>query len=208
MHIKMKWKLLAVAACLVAMPLSAQARVEESTETGDDYEITYPIVYTDDKAAEENINGDIYFTYLKKFKEAVPASDKSVFKYEVKSEDDDVLSLMITIGNYMDGAAHGNYTVYGAVYDKHTGERLPLEHYLQITVEDLQDYYADHTYTHDGRQVTSFLAAPERVSTEYYRLSDGSIGLIYEPYELASYANGAPVIQFSAQDVAQFDQQD
>lgn len=50
-----------IAALLVALSLStASAMVGSGTDKGTNYEMTYPLVYVDDKQAQDRINQDIY----------------------------------------------------------------------------------------------------------------------------------------------------
>ena len=184
---------------------TAFASVEEHIDNEMSYEMSYPIVYTNNKAIQDKINQDIYH-YIISFKDDYKAGKfyEGKFSYEVKFEDDNYVSLTITDYRYNLGAAHGLSAVYGIVYDKNTGQKLPLSHFLKVTLYDLDLMFGSRLYNYSGTNIkheeTNFWK-PERVSADYYLLGNGGIALIYRPYELSSYADGATTIRFSAKDV-------
>lgn len=90
--------LIALLLYCILVPLSlVSASVYEETDSAINYTMSYPIVYLDhSQEAQDRINSDIY-NYIYAFK-ADYNDGKFIngsFKYEVKYEDDDVLSLMI-----------------------------------------------------------------------------------------------------------------
>ncbi len=177
--------------------LPAEAMVEQGEEKGTDYTMKYPLVYVDDSGAQDAINADIN-GYLDNFRQAMEENDFVVggaTTYAVKYEDEDVLSLTFT--DYRNnGGAHGMYVVYGLNYDKHTGERLALDNFLQVTVEDLQGEVKKNLFDGgENRTVFHWNQTVRRVPEDYYLLGKGGIALIFQPYELGPYAAGAMTIR-------------
>lgn len=188
------------------------ASVEEYLDVGINYEMSYPIVYTKDKAAQDKINQDIYH-YIATFKNDYDAGKffKGSFSYKVKFEDNDYISLTITDYRYNMRSAHGYSKMYGVVYDKSTGRRLPLSHFLKITLQDLNLVYApSKVYTegayglNEGDKVTGWDWAPKRISEDYYLLGNGEIALIYQRYEISYGDAGQTSIRLSTEEVDYF----
>ncbi|WP_196605208.1 RsiV family protein [Pectinatus haikarae] len=159
----------------------------------------YPIVRTADFDASYKINKDIEL-YLADMRAAFDSSDDvtSSFSYKLHYEDSQTLSLTFNEYRYHDHAAHGSYYIHGAVYDKTTGEQVPLEHYLVFTPQQLQESIDNNTAKIYGGDGTASLSADEiskitYIPADYYLLKrpDGMyIGLLYPPYELAPWAAG------------------
>ena len=186
------------------------ASVVNNIDEGINYRINYPIVYTNDQTAQDKINQNIQghvTTFKTDFDEG--RFFGGAFSYEVKFEDDDYISLTMTDSRYEFGAAHGYYGVYGIVYDKHTGEKLPLSRFLKITTDDLQNLSKSHFYNSIDEEISLDYSEwtdnqPIRVSEDYYFLGDGGIALIYQIYELAAYAEGSTTIRLSGNEVEYF----
>lgn len=182
------------------------AFVEKHIDKQINYEMEYPIVYTNNKAAQDKINQDIYH-YIAAFRDDFKAGKfyNGKFFYEVKFEDNDYVSLVITDYRFTRGAAHGGAKKIGVVYDKKTGRKLPLSHFLKITLNDLLPIYRINLYDGGGKKFSNAgFSDPKRVSEDYYLLGNGGIALIYREYELAAYAAGSPTIRLSAEEVDWF----
>lgn len=180
--------------------------------------MSYPIVYTNDKAAQDKINQDIYH-YIAAFRDDYNAGKfyKGNFSYAVKFENDDYISLTITdfrtpIKAMM--ASQDHYVVYGVVYDKNSGQKLPLSHFVKLTLQDLKFLYSpNEVYCEDsleaypynilGHKITGwdFKNVPSRVSEDYYLLGNGGIALIYHKYEIAHGMAGPTSIRLSAEQI-------
>ena len=197
-------KIFLLTALFILQMSTAFASVEEHIDKGVNYEMSYPIVYTNNKAAQDKINQDIYH-YIAAFRNDFNAGKflRGSFSYQVRFEDDNYISLTITDARFNPRYEHGNHDVYGVVYDKQTGRKLPLSHFLHVTVSDLQSFYRDHFYTENGKKIYGMFSL-EKVSDSYYLLGNGGIALIYQPYVLASYAEGATTIRLSAEEVDYF----
>ena len=183
------------------------ASVGTNTDRGVNYEMSYPIVYTNNKAIQDKINQDIYH-YIAAFRDDYNAGKfyKGWFSYELKLETDDYISLTITDSRYNMGAAHSREFVCGVVYDKHTGKKLPLSHFLKVTVADLKNFYRGHLYDSSGNKINGWAEGfgSNKVSDDYYLLGNGGIALIYQPYALDAYAYGATTIRLTREEVEYF----
>ena len=182
------------------------ASVENHTDNGVNYEMSYPIVYTNNKAAQDRINQDIYH-YIAAFRDDFNAGKfyKGWFSYKVRLENNEYVSLTIKDMRYNMGAAHANHVVYGLVYDKNTGRRLPLSHFLKITVNDLRYFYGGHLYSEGGEKIENLnWSAPERVPEDYFLLGNGGVALIYGVNELYSSSSGATTIRLNREEVEYF----
>ena len=182
------------------------ASVGTNTANGVNYKMSYPIVYTNNKVVQDKINQDIYH-YIATFRDDYNAGRfyKGWFSYDVKFENDDYVSLTITDTRYNMRAAHENYHVYGIVYDKHTGRKLPLSYFLKVTLSDLKNIYSGRLYNKSGNKLkASKFNIPERISEDYYLLGNGGIALIYRPFELGAFSDGATTIRLTSEEVDYF----
>ena len=184
---------------------TAFASVGTNTDNGVNYEMSYPIVYTNNKAVQDKINQDIYH-YIAAFRDDYNAGKfyKGWFSYKLKFENDDYVSLTITDSRYVMKAAHPNAFVRGVVYDKHTGRKLPLSHFLKITVADLKWFYDNHLYNSSGKKIDGWKWGSNEVSENYYLLGNGGIALIYQKYQLSNGADGATTIRLTREEVEYF----
>lgn len=185
---------------------TASASVGTNTDNGINYEMSYPIVYTDNKEIQDKINQDIYH-YIAAFRDDFNAGRfyKGWFSYELRFENDEYISLTIKDSRYSMGAAHEHYNVYGVVYDKHTGKKLPLSHFLKITLADLKWFYGSHLYNSAGNRIkANEFNIPKRVSEDYYLLGNGCIALVYRNFELGAFSDGATTIRLTQEEVDYF----
>ena len=186
---------------------TAFASVEDHLNCGMNYEMSYPIVYTNDKAAQDKINQDIYH-YIATFRDDFQAGKfyKGKFSYDVKFENDKYISLTV-IDDRIDSPRSGgrnHYKLYGVVYDKKTGNKLPLSHFLKITLEDLSWLCITNLYNDSGYNLENTYKKPDQISEDYYLMGNGGIALIYQTWRLSVYSDGATTIRLSAEEVNYF----
>ena len=174
----------------------ADANIWTARETGDYYELIYPVFECDDPIIKEAINADIY-TRASRTADAARRNYTTRFRYELKMENAHYLSLVFFPSSYEEGAAHSMYTGVGVVYDKTTGEKVPLSHFADVTVEDLiRLQRAGHFLHVDGTPIPKehIQGRPSHVPEDYYITSWGQIGVLFPPYALASFADGVTAI--------------
>lgn len=190
--------------CLVILQTSTVfASVEKHIDKQINYEMEYPIVYTKNQAAQNKINQDIY-KHIATFRNDYNSGKfyKGKFYYQVKFENSNYISLTVSDSRYNMGAAHNQYFVYGLVYDKNSGRKLPLSNFVKITLKDLKSVADYHLYNESGTKIELLhFHKIEHVSNDYYLLGNGGIALIYQPYELASFADGATTIRLTQQEI-------
>ena len=162
--------------------------------------LSYPLVYTANETAQYNINTDIA-----KYVEAAKATYYHGGAYSVRTkyivtyEDDNVVSIILKRFDDFRGA-HPVDRCYALVYDKQTGNRIPLNNFIQIdSVTQLNKFLQTRkfpVYNYRYERLYAF-HKPTRISSDYYLMGSGIIGLLYQPYELASYSNGMVTIVFT-----------
>jgi len=196
---------------VLGLTLSAQAEVRTLTEESGAYKLTYPAVVTENAAAQQRINTDILkcvreykreVRFGKPAEENTPRAYTGFIDYKVVRDDEKLLSLLLYKYRYT-GGAHGTTVVDGLVYDKQNGVRLPLEKFLRITPEELREEVTRALYTlEDGQLIAKEGYWPQeltKVPQDYYIDKDGTVGLIFQQYEIAPYAAGITVARLTAE---------
>lgn len=167
--------------------------------------LVYPVVYTENKQAENKINKDIS-AMVHKMKNAYDNGKlyTASMSYDVTYEDADVVSIMLTRDSISNPTAvHGYYWREGIVYNKKTGERIPLYNYVRIKDAEQLMYglYGNviNEFTQSGKRVWYFHDNTwkiKSVSESYVLLGRGKIALLYPPYAAGPYADGTISIEF------------
>lgn len=197
---------------LLPWPVSS-ASVYEEKDSAINYTMSYPMVYLDhNQEAQDRINSDIY-NYIGAFRTDYYNGKfvNGFFKYEVKYEDDDVLSLMIIDYRYY-GGAHGLEKGIGLNYSKKTGQRLPLPYFVRLRPGDISKVFSLPIYNRRNQHIpyritkdfTPYTKDHKGITDNFYLMGNGAIALIYQPYELAPYASGITHIVISAKYVDYF----
>lgn len=175
------------------IPVSANATVTAGYEQKVNWIATYPIVSIDNNpTAQDVINQDLN-RYLEQLRSDFRNGRYYICKewYKVRYEDANLLSISIYqirlpyLGN-------GNHTrSYDIVYDKNTGQRIPLYNYVHVTPNDLEYYRGGHTYNYmdrhldrrtDSRRITY-------VPENYFLLGGGVVCVVFQPYQIGSGAD-------------------
>lgn len=200
----MKKYILLLIGCLVLLPLSIQGKVVTGTQVNMNLSLSYPLVYTDNETAQYNINTDIA-----KYVEAAKATYYHGGAYSVRTkyivtyEDDHVISIIIKRSDDFRGA-HTVDRYNALVYDKITGNKIPLSNFIQIdSATQLNEFLQTRKFpvlNYKYERIYNFYM-PKRISSDYYLMGDGIIGLLYQPYELSSYANGMTTIVFTPETI-------
>ena len=120
--------------------------------------------------------------------------------YTVHYEDDDVLSLSLHFLRLPYGANGNHVTSYDLVYDKTTGERIPLENYVRITLTDLKQYLGGHSYDAQGEKLRSINSDYiKTVPDNYFLEGNGVVCLVFQPYQLAAGCFGNCYVRLEPQ---------
>lgn len=205
----------------VGMAGSTQAFVIDGHQEANHLKMTYPLVYVDNQQAQDKINTDIAsYVYAAKAQFDIQSKRNTDetrpttldMTYTVTYEDNDFVSLTLTPYLYT-GGAHGNYHQFGLVYNKHTGEAVPLSYFIHIKDgAQLQAALTQGlvTFSSQSTVITNSQEYPKDinfVSEDYILNGNGSISLIYAPYELGPYSMGATRINFSREAINEFNTQ-
>lgn len=93
-----------------------------------------------------------------------------------------------------------NVTSYDLVYDKTTGERIPLENYVRITLTDLKYYLWGHSYDAQGEKLRSINSDYiKTVPDNYFLEGNGVVCLVFQPYQLAAGCFGNCYVRLEPQ---------
>ena len=117
----------------VMLAVPTYATVVTGSQSDVNMELKYPLVYTNNMFAQKAINTDLanYVLYAKSV-----YYDQHAYQvkqnYKVTYEDAQVVSILLTTYHYHAGSAHGMYNTKGLVYNKITGQRIPLYNYVKI----------------------------------------------------------------------------
>lgn len=189
----------------------ASASVQTGSIQKINLDLKYPLVYTKNQTAQKKINQDIATWVYNSKRDYDNGEFLSVeTQYEVTYEDDSVISIMFVNLSYPAGVAHQWTSYDGIVYDKRTGNRIPLYNYVHIrNAQQLEDgLYSGVLSLHDesGEEITydGTNWPVERVSQDYLLRGGGTIDLLYSPYELAPFAAGATSIRFDPEAINYF----
>jgi len=203
-------RILGILMCLLlfaSTAFAADASIENRKSTYN-FQVNYPYITLENKEATNEINRFID-KKIQAYRKVYNNHNYTlgILDYELKYEDDDFLSIVFTYWWYYQNAAHGMYNTSGIVFDKHTGKLVNLKHFVpELNVRNLKRMVQNGelmVHNTNGKLIT--IAEPfalDRVSHSYYIDSDKNVYLIYQPYELASYADGNTYIKIT-QDKAQ-----
>ena len=208
MNVLKKAVILAAAGVMLAVP--AYAKVVTGSQSDANLDLKYPLVYTDSAYAQQAINTDIA-NYVLKAKDMY--YNQHVYQvnqnYKVTYEDDQVVSILLTTGYYNAGAVHGMYNTKGLVYNKVTGERIPLYNYIKIANADqLQVGVISGVLSfYNGAHKKVDIPRGWRVSyasDNYCLRGKGYIDLVYQPYQLGPFSYGTTYIGFNPSAIEYF----
>ena len=198
-------RILGILMCLLLLAstaFAADASIENRKSTYN-FQVNYPYITLENKDAANEINRFID-KKIQAYRKVYNNHNYTlgILDYELKYEDDDFLSIVFTYWWYYQNAAHGMYNTSGIVFDKHTGKLVNLKHFVpELNVRNLKRMVQNGElmiHNTNGKPIT--IAEPfalDRVSHSYYIDSDKNVYLIYQPYELASYADGNTYIKIT-----------
>ena len=191
---------LALAGSAFIFTIPSFAYVTNGHESGTNWEVTYPIVSIEDNAsAQETINADLD-SYLEQLRGEFQSGQyyKCTERYTVHYEDNDVLSISIYQLRLPYGANGNHSNSFDLVYDKHSGARIPLDNYVHVTVDDLDQYKWGHSYDQKGNKLkyeNMWRTPLKEVPTNYFLTGGGVVCMVFRPYELTAGAFGSCYIE-------------
>ena len=194
----------------VMLAVPTYATVVTGSQSDVNMELKYPLVYTNNMFAQKAINTDIanYVLYAKSV-----YYDQHAYQvkqnYKVTYEDDQVVSILLTTYHYHSGSAHGMYNTKGLVYNKITGQRIPLYNYVKIANPQQIERGINSgilRFYSEGHKKADLLPNwnVEYVSDNYYLKGKGAIVLVYQPYELGPFSYGNTFVEFSPKAIEYF----
>ena len=187
------------------------AYVESGKQEYTNLKLEYPLVYLENKDIQDKINTDIAsYVYALKGKYDSGEIYSGWMKYQLKYEDEQYLSVTITSYWYYAGAAHGMYNTVGLVFDKNTGNRIPLSYFVPIQSPQQLEYQGVKglvTKLYNGNMQRIPLRngwSIKRISQDYFLNGNGTIYLIYQPYELGPFSDGNTYVEFTPKAIDYF----
>lgn len=190
---------------ILALAISATAGAAQYTQTdkGDRYELKYPVFTQESSIATARMNRDIS-KIIETARKDLQRPELQILNsdYKISYEDDKYISLQFSTYTYYQSAAHGMSYTYGLVYDKTTGRQVP---YTEFTAELNAKKLKKDILHADKAVFASDLKTPSqapfiqhdknfKVSSNYLISPTGEIYLMYQPYELDSYAAGVTYV--------------
>ena len=190
----------------LAISASAAAAQHTVTEKGDNFYFQYPVFTDLNPLAEMRMNRDIKkLVNISRKDLKTPDIATASTGYSVHYEDEKYISLLFVNHYYYDRAAHGMYYTHGIVYDKTTGKRVPYTQFVPaLDAMQLKQDIIDKKYSVyvDADSLTQTSDAPFitymdnfKVSEDFIIGKDGSVYLIYQPYDLDCYAAGPTFVK-------------
>lgn len=192
------------ALCLTALcsvPFISEANVISHSVADSGISITSPEVQLPNPVVAKAINEDLapYFRVdLAKLQEQDIVSKN--LSFTVKYEDEQWLSIIVHDYIYRDRAAHGMHYDTGLVYNKMTGERVPLSYFVNI--KDMNQIYLGlltksipfTSLKGTGLSYNyAFKLDSDMVPNNYFLDGDARVGIIFQPYEMGPYSLGTTV---------------
>ena len=190
--------LLVVFAVSLMIGNTAFAEVNSINEERTNWKLTYPMITVSNNVVAQNkINNDI-MTYINELRADFETGEYYTCggNYQVHYEDSAILSISLHLYRYPYGANGNHSSSWDIVYDKKTGQKIPLYNYVHITPEDLQYYKYYHTYSQSGELMQEIWDTDiTDIPTNYFLPGNGSICIVFPPYTLAAGVFGSTYIE-------------
>lgn len=168
--------------------ISNKADVHKKEQKWKIYTIKYPEIHLNNAKAQNRINADIYakvkqfLDHLSEFPDYEPAKSNrgAGMWYKITYEDDNYLSIRLV--RWFEGID----VTYNLVYDKETGNIVPLTNFINLSVEQLNtDIKLGEAFLVDNSGFQFQIdKAIEKVSNDYLLLGNGILALQYPNFEL------------------------
>lgn len=202
------WKCSLVMGALVLFSgvASVSAYVESGNIKETNLNLTYPIFYSENAEVQDRINSAVAdLVYDMKGKYDSGKYYNARLRYEVTYEDEDVISIhLIARADEFPGQPHGWWIEKGWVFDKHTGERIPLSNYVNLNADQLEKgvrfgylQVLDRNkkeLTYDQVRMLGISYKAQDMLENYLLGGNGVIYLIYRPAPAAWQEYLAPIL--------------
>lgn len=161
--------------------------------------LSYPLVYVPNQDAQDKINTDIARFVLQMRSRYY---DKKIYEvnmsYRTTYEDENIISICLRMGTNGYESAHPYHWWEGVVYNKKTGERIPLYNYVRLErAEQLKTLISNGFIPVYNEMETSRIDPSQMfglqnvgISGNYILVGGGVVKLLFQPYELSAYVNG------------------
>lgn len=189
---------------LTVMASSCFAQVVERVDVYKGNEIKFPQVVGIDPMAAQKINIYLLENVANKTKaeiDEIGANKVSINpSTKVVRDDDKYLSLLIKDVFIYRGARHPYPRVRGFVFDKTTGNKLPLEYFVNMqSAEQIEERVRNKTYgfySYNGKPQELYEFTHITYVSEQYTLDNNdNLDLYYQQYQLGGFDIGTPYIR-------------
>lgn len=188
---------------LSVMASSCFAQVTYKDEVYKGNELKIPQVVCENQKAAKKINTYIVKNIASNPKKFIdihgPEGGTAWLNTEIIRDDDKYFSLRIASATFFKGAAHPNAYMHGLVFDKQTGQQLPLSHFVTMPAPSVvEDYVRRGIFTMRTSARLAIQLSNDmhitRISQDYTLDKNDNLTLYYQQYELGPYAWGSPQI--------------
>lgn len=194
-------KLLLATSISLTIGATAFAAVTSITEERTNWSISFPKVSIEKNIkAQKFINKDLqsYYDNLKTgFKDG--SYSRCEASYKVHYEDENIVSISLQLAGYPEGGCGNHTRTISLVYNKKSGEKLPLSNYVHISPEDLEQQKYSNTYSFESNNPfdsNNLHPSPiKEVPKNYFLPGDGTVCIVFNPYDLSAGASGALYIK-------------
>jgi hypothetical protein len=192
----------ALVLCL-GLTFPAMAEIEKKEAAIDNIEMSWPYVTAASKAATKAINADIR-GFMDDFRYDYMAhkfiSGRTWF--DTAYEDKDLVSF--TMYDLRNDGKVNKMKAWGAVYDLKTGQRIPLQNVVKLTVDDLKAK-SKTNFFRDG-YVKFVPKKPITRVPEDYILGNGGIDIIFQVDELGDLLDGIITAHLSQEEIREINE--
>lgn len=194
-----------IATALTALGLSlmlgssALAAVTGVHEEKTNWKLDYPVVTVDGNAVAQNTINNAIEAPINVLRNDF---DRGVYYtcggyYRVHYEDDSVLSVSLYLYRYPMGGCGNRVKSFDYVFDKRTGERIPLYNYVKLTPEDLKTNAYYKAYDEKGNPIGIRRVDIKEIPENYFLEGNGVVCIVFQPYVLAAGYKGCCYLELS-----------
>lgn len=202
----MRWIFLMVLLLGLTRPAAAAVYAEEYTELN--LHMRYPVVSLQNQEMMDKINGYLW-PMIENFQVGYErgAFFRGELRYHVYFEDDTFLALAIEENRYMPGANLPETKVTAMVFEKCSGERIPIEYFTHAKRADVEgEAFNGQLYNEENQKIRVRSGAGiHRLPRDYFITEDGAVCVVFQPYELGEARDGATYVRLSPEMLEYFE---